>query len=275
MRLLEALNFGIKKLEECSLSPEFESIIFLEETTGKKKEDILINNIKIKDSEILVFKDYLNRRVNGEPWQYIVGKMDFLGFEIFTEKGVFIPRPETELMALRAINKLNEFNYSRVIEIGCGTGAISISIAGKIKNAKVIATDISKQAVRICKKNIEYHKLKDKINVVCSDLFKCFSRGDNFDMIISNPPYILKKNLDKIDTVVKKEPLLALDGGDYGVDIINEILGSASKFLKTSGLIFIEIDPSDLPYINIPKNLKCSYQKDQYSKIRFLYGVKL
>jgi methylase of polypeptide subunit release factors len=94
-------------------------------------------------------------------------------------------------------------------------------------------------------------------------------------MIISNPPYILKKNLEKIDIVVKKEPLLALNGGNYGVDIINEILGNASKFLKASGLVFIEIDPSDLPYISIPINLKCSYQKDQYNKIRFLYGVKL
>jgi release factor glutamine methyltransferase len=94
-------------------------------------------------------------------------------------------------------------------------------------------------------------------------------------MIISNPPYILKKNLSKIDNVVKEEPLLALDGGDCGVFIINDVLKHSSKMLKKGGLIFIEIDPSNLPYIKIPNDLECSYQRDQYNKIRFIDGVKL
>lgn len=275
MRLLEVFDYGIKEMIGCSSAPEFESFVFLEEVTGKSKEDILIKNDRINKREFLKFKQYLTRRMNGEPMQYIIGKTNFLGVDIFTEKGVFIPRPETELMALRAISKLKKFNHPRVLEIGCGTGAISISIATRIEKIKVIATDISKKAVRLCKKNVEYHRLKSKINIVCADLFKCFVSGDGFDMVISNPPYILKKNLDIIDSVVKEEPLSALDGGDNGVFIINDVLKHSSKMLKKGGLIFIEIDPSNLPYIKIPSNLECCYKKDQYNKIRFIDGVKL
>jgi len=275
MRLLEVFDFGVKELGICSSSPAIESFIFLEETTGKSKEDILINNNRIDEKEFLKFRGYLKRRLNGEPWQYIVGKTNFLGFDIFTESEIFIPRPETELMAVQAISKLKKFDYPHVLEVGCGTGAISISIAARVKKTKIITTDISKKAVRLCKKNVEYHKLNDKINIVCVDLFKCFVSRSKFDMIISNPPYILKKNLKKIDTIVKKEPFLALDGGDNGVVIINKILENSSNMLKKGGLIFIEIDSSNLPYIDIPNDLKCSYEKDQYNKIRFLYGVKL
>ena len=275
MRLLEVLNFGVKELGVCSLTPEIESLIFLEETTGKSKEEIIINNDKIDEERFVKFKSYLSRRINGEPWQYIVGKTNFLGLDIFTEKEVFIPRPETEVMAVCAINKLKGINDPYVIEIGCGTGAISISIASKVKGAKVIATDISKRAVRLCNRNVRYHKLHNRISIVNVDLFKSFDKYNEFDMIISNPPYILTENLSKIDPVVKREPLLALDGGDDGVDIINEILDSASKFLKVDGLVFIEIDSSNLPYIKIPDNIQFSYEKDQYNEIRFLLGVKL
>ena len=275
MRLLEVFDFGVKELGTCSPAPEIESFILLEETTGKSKEDIIINNDNIDEEGLLKFKSYLSRRVNGEPWQYIVGKTNFMGFDIFTEKEVFIPRPETEVMAVCAINRLKEISNPYVIEIGCGTGAISISIASKVKGARVIATDISKKAVRLCDRNVKYHELHNRINIVNGDLFKCFDKYNQFDMIISNPPYVLKENLSKIDTVVKKEPLLALDGGYNGVDIINEILESGSKFLKINGLVFIEIDSSNLSYIKVPDNIKCSYQKDQYNKIRFLFGVKL
>ena len=275
MRLLEVLDFGVKELEACSSDPKMESFVFLEETTGKNKEEIIINNDNIDEERFLKFKSYLRRRVNGEPWQYIVGKTNFLGFDIFTQKEVFIPRPETEVMTVRAIDRLKEIVNPYVIEIGCGTGAISISIASKIKESRVIATDISKIAVRLCNRNVIYNKLSDRISVVNVDLFECFGKYNQFDMIISNPPYVLKKNLSQIDSVVEEEPLLALDGGHNGVDIINKILKSASLFLKIGGLVFIEIDSSNLPYIKVPDNIKFSYEKDQYSKIRFFCGVKL
>ncbi len=275
MNLLEVLDFGIEELCEHSFYPEFESFVFLEEATGKTKEKIFVNNQQIGEDDFLKFKDYLHRRINGEPWQYIVGSTNFLGLEIFVRNGVFIPRPETELMTVYAIRKLKNFKDPFVLEIGCGTGAISISIASVIAKSRIIATDISKEAIKLSSKNIDRLDLKERISVVNADLLECFGSSKKFDMIISNPPYIPNKELDEVDNLVKKEPVLALNGGVGGVRIINKILKYSSGILKRGGLIFIEIDFLNMPYIVIPKNLKCEYQKDQYNKIRFLYGVKL
>lgn len=275
MNLLEVLNFGFEELLEQSFDPEFESMVFLEEATGKTKEEILVNNEQIMEYDFLKFKNYLHRRSKGEPWQYIVGNTNFIGLEIFSEKGVFIPRSETELMTVHAISKLRNFKNPLVLEIGCGTGAISISIASSIKKARIIATDISKKAIRLSKKNIDRHNLKERISVVNADLLECFGNLKKFDMIISNPPYIPDKGLDEVDDLVKKEPVLALNGGVGGVRIINKILKYSARILKRGGLIFIEIDSLNVPYIVIPKDLTCQYEKDQYNRVRFLYGVKV
>ncbi len=275
MKLLKVIDFGCGELRDFSLAPEFESFVFLEEATGKSKEKILVSEEQIKEEDFLKFKNYLARRIKGEPWQYIIGSTNFLGFDIFTEKGVFIPRAETELMTDQAVRKLKNFDNPYILEIGCGTGAISISIASGIKKAKIIATDISRKAVKLSKKNIDYHNLSRRISVVCVDLLGCFGNSGNFDMIITNPPYIPEKDLMQIDDVVKSEPSLALNGGVGGAQIINEILKCSSDKLKDGGLILIEIDYSNIPYIVIPEDLSCSIEKDQYNRIRFLSGVKI
>jgi len=275
MKLLKVIDFGCGELRDFSLAPEFESFVFLEEATGKSKEKILVSEEQIKEEDFLKFKNYLARRIKGEPWQYIIGSTNFLGFDIFTEKGVFIPRAETELMALQAVSKLKNFNNPYILEIGCGTAAISISIVSGIKKAKIIATDISRKAVKLSKKNIDYHNLSGRISVVCADLLGCFGNSEKFDMIITNPPYIPEKDLMQIDDVVKREPVLALNGGVGGAQIINEILKSSFDKLKNGGLIFIEIDSSNIPYMIIPDGLRCLYEKDQYNRIRFLLGVKI
>ena len=275
MKLLEVFDMGSKELSGYSSAPEFESFVFLEEATGVSKERILVYDEQIKEEDFSKFKEYLIRRVEGEPWQYIVGSTDFLGLHIFTEKGVYIPRAETELMTIQAIKSLENFDNPSILEIGCGTGAISISIASFIKKASIIAIDVSEKSVELCKKNVNYHKLGRQIDVICTDLFECFGGAGNFDMIISNPPYIPEEDLDKVEDVVKREPILALNGGYGGSQIINKILKCCTDQLKKGGLIFIEIDSSNIPHIVIPDNLKCSYGEDQYNRIRFMYGVKI
>jgi release factor glutamine methyltransferase len=275
MRLIEVLDFGSEKLTGYSSNPEFESFIFLEEATGKSKERILIEEEKIENKDFIKFKDYLKRRIQGEPWQYIIGYTNFLGFKILTDRRVFIPRPETEWMTDQAIKKIKDFDNPLVLEIGCGTGAISISIASNIKKTKIIATDISKQAVNLCKKNVKYHNLGNHIDIICADLLECFRKQMNFDMIISNPPYISEKDLDTLDDVVKKEPMLALNGGYGGVTIINAILESSSYMLRSGGYIFVEIDSSNIPYIEVPESINYSILNDQFGRNRILLGVKI
>jgi release factor glutamine methyltransferase len=275
MKFLEVLDFGSRELTEHSLYPEFESFILLEEVTGKSKGEILIDGGYIRKEDFLIFKSYLARRIAGEPWQYIVGKTNFLGLDIFIEKGVFIPRPETEFMTFSAINKLREFDNPYVLEIGCGTGAISIAVAFNNKGANIVASDISKEAINLCKKNVDYHNLGSRIDIICADLLDCFDDLEFFDMIISNPPYITKKDLRNLDIVVKSEPELALNGGEGGVSLINKILNDSVCKLKHGGCIFVELDVSNISRITIPKLINCSIDNDQYGRKRILRGVKL
>jgi release factor glutamine methyltransferase len=275
MKLIEVLDFGSEQLTGYCSNPEFESFIFLEEATGKNREKILVGEGEIEDNDFIKFKNYLKRRTKGTPWQYIIGYTNFLGFRIFTDREVFIPRPETEWMVLMAIRKLKDYENPFVLEIGAGTGAISISIASFVNNAKIITTDISKKAVRLCKKNVRYHNLDKSIDIICGDLFDCFDKHISFDMIISNPPYIPEKDLETLEDIVKKEPKVALNGGEGGVTIINTILESADQLLRRGGHIFIEIDSSNIPYIKVPKSINYSILDDQFGRNRILLGVKI
>lgn len=274
-KLIEILDFGKKELTEYSSDPEFESLIFLEESTGKSRGEILACESDIEKEDFFKFRGYLDRRITGEPWQYIVGKVNFLGFDIFCEEGVFIPRPETEFMTVSAIKQLKKLDNPYVLEIGCGTGAIGVAIASNINEAKIIATDVSKEAINLCERNINYHNLGSQIDIIRTDLLNCFDDSEFFDMIISNPPYIPEKDLKKLDIVVKKEPELAFNGGYGGVAIINKILDASVYKLKRGGFIFIELDDSNIPHIKIPNSINYSIDDDQYGRKRILRGVKI
>ncbi len=274
-KLLEILDFGKRKLSEYSSDPEFESSVFLEEATGKSRSEILVEEQDMKEEDFFKFRNYLERRITGEPWQYIIGRINFLGFDIFSEKGVFIPRPETEYMVVQAIEKLSSLKNPLVLEIGSGSGAIGVAIASNVKRAKIVATDISKEALDLCKKNIEYHNLDSRIDLIRANLMDCFDNSQIFDMIISNPPYIPEKELEKLDVVVKREPELALNGGDGGVSVINKILNCSTGKLKIGGFIFIELDGCNIPHLEVPKSINYSIHNDQYGRERILQGVKI
>jgi release factor glutamine methyltransferase len=275
VKLIEVLDFGEEELVGYSSNPEFESLIFLEEATGKNKEKIFIEEKEIDEEDFLIFKNYLKLRKKGDPWQYIIGYTNFLGFQIFTSREVFIPRPETEWMALQAISELKNYENPIILEIGTGSGAISISLASFIKRARIIATDVTKEAVRLCQKNVEYHNLSSRIDIVRADLLDCFRNSVNFDLIISNPPYIPEENLKNLDALVKKEPRIALNGKRGGATLINAILEDCTSILKSGGHIFIEIDDLNIPYIKVPKSINYSILKDQFGRNRILAGVKI
>jgi release factor glutamine methyltransferase len=274
-KMLDVIDFGCRKLSKCSSDPECESLIFLEEATGRKREEILVGEKGIEKEKFDIFKDFLKRRMAGEPWQYIVGKTNFLGLDILVEKEVFIPRPETEFMTASAIRILKKIENPFILEIGCGTGAISIAIAHNIEKAEIVATDISKKAINLCKKNIYYNNLENRIDIIRADLMDCFSNFLSFDMIISNPPYISVEDIEKLDLIVRNEPELALDGGSGGVYFINEILESSVNILNSGGFIIIEIDDSNIPHLKIPQSIDYSIMKDQYGRNRILQGVKI
>ena len=196
------------------------------------------------DYFISEFQTMLNRRLKHEPLQYILEEWSFLDFEINTLPGALIPRPETEEVFLAAVNAIKNNNIPTNFEfadIGTGTGILGIAMAKYFPNSVGYLVDISDKALEIAKTNlIKYSELNSRLSLIKSDLLKTFNE-DSLDVIISNPPYIDSKDIPALmPEVVDFEPLLALDGGNKGIEVINKLLIQSEKVLKNNGLLIFE-----------------------------------
>lgn len=274
MRLNEALDYGVKKLYKYSDFPEFESMVLLQEVSGKSKEEILIKNEFINRRIFDNFKKIINRRINGYPIQYITEKTNFLGIDINISNNTFIPRPETEYMTNLAIDDFEIVNNPSILEIGTGSGAIAISLALNLLTSQIIATDISLEALYICKKNILRYNLEERVFPIFTDNVESIKPNIIFNMIISNPPYIAEEEYGNLSELVKKEPRIALDGGIFGIKLINKILMISSIMLKRNGILYIELSKNNIKYIDIPNNLDYKILRDQFDEKRILKALK-
>lgn len=190
-------------------------------------------------SELEMFNNFLIRRLNNEPIAYILEKCEFMGLDFKVNSSVLIPRGDTEVL-IEEIIKVKQENM-KILDIGTGSGAIAISLAKFIPNAKITAIDISEKALEIAKENARLNKQENQIKFIKSNLFESVNERD-YDIIVSNPPYIKKEVIPTLDINVKNfEPLTALDGGDDGLFFYKEITKSSSNYLKQNGRIFYEI----------------------------------
>jgi len=199
--------------------------------------------------------DWAKRRTAGEPMQYILGHTDFMGLEIRVAPGVLIPRPETEglceLLANEAKARRGADPASRwparILDLCTGSGCIAAWAASAFGDAKVTATDLSKEALAIAAENCRAHESHPgQIELLQGDLFAALEpKGETqtFDAILSNPPYIPSKTVDELEPEVKDhEPQLALDGGPEGMDLVSRIIKEAPDWLAPGGLLLMEID---------------------------------
>lgn len=194
------------------------------------------------------FKSFVKKRIAGEPWAYIFNSVQFRDLELRIKKGVFIPRPETEILVEEVIKTvflttqptpLSTPNNFTLLDIGTGSGNIAISLAKNFPSVSILATDISKTALKIAKLNTLRYNLKN-ICFLCSDLFKNIPQ-QKFDIIVSNPPYIPNPDLKMLPEEVQKEPQAALGGGKKGISVLAKIIKDAPCFLKKGGSLFLEI----------------------------------
>jgi release factor glutamine methyltransferase len=180
--------------------------------------------------------DLASKRAQGRPLAYILGKANFYGRDFIVREGCLIPRCETEEFVYTC---LNEVKVGKGLEIGSGSGAIAITLSLENPKIKMESVDISDDALLIAKEN--NLKLNAGVNFYKSNIYSSVA-DKKFDFIISNPPYILTRDLENLDDVVKNfEPMLALDGGVDGLDFYREIIQNAPKFLTENGKIFFEI----------------------------------
>jgi len=187
-------------------------------------------------------------REEGEPLQYILGQTDFMGTILSVDKRVLIPRPETEILVELAIEKsgaLREKDTFRILDLGVGSGNIAITMAKGIPNAAITALDISEEALTVAAKNAKANGVAGKIRFLYKDMtayLKAAADGEErFDMIISDPPYIKMEQLDQLPADVKREPRLALDGGNDGLHFFREIIEYGHQVLAPDGFLFMEI----------------------------------
>lgn len=199
----------------------------------------------------------LKRRANGEPLQYILGGAYFMGLRFSVDKRVLIPRQDTETLAESAIIALRGMKKPRVLDLCTGSGAIGISIKTLIPSAAVTLADVSRDALDVAHKNA--HDLNADVDIRHGDLFKAVGR-DQFDLIASNPPYIPRGDIDALQKEVQYEPLLALDGGEDGLDIYRRIAKEAPAHLKPEGYVYLEvgIGQADAVLQLIRENIDCA-----------------
>ena len=254
MNTLDLLNNGSKKLKYKGIkSSQIDSEILLSNILGKSRENILINlDKKIGSDDIIKFNDFIERRSLKEPIAYILKEKEFWSKNFVVNKSTLIPRPETELM----VEKLSKMYYGKkifILDIGTGTGCILISLLSELKNSIGIGIDISTKALKIAKINALKHEVDHKLRFEK----KCFSKifYKKFDLIVSNPPYIDQRKINKLDDDIKKfEPLIALNGGNDGLDVITKVIYKAKEILKIKGTLALEIGNEQL--IKVSKILR-------------------
>jgi release factor glutamine methyltransferase len=196
----------------------------------------------VDDGLIERFRDAVERRAAGEPLQYITGVQDFYGREFRVTPDVLIPRPETELLVEAALEVTG--SAARLIcDVGTGSGCIALTLLCELSQARAVAVDKSTAALEIAKLNARNLAVDDRTMFLVSDCFDALDPRENqFDLIVSNPPYIAGHVVSGLQREVRDhEPLLALSPGSDGLSIIRRLLHAAPAFLKPAGLLIMEI----------------------------------
>jgi release factor glutamine methyltransferase len=190
--------------------------------------------------------DSLTRLEGGESFPYVLGHWEFFGLNFDITPDVLIPRPETELLVERAIAWLKESPVRRTVaDIGTGSGAITVSLAMHVPDAKILATDISEEALDIAKRNARKFDVEQRITFVRCDLLppqpQFFTTEQHLDLICANLPYIPTETLRALP-VFGREPTLALDGGKDGLEVIRRLLSIVPKWLAPNAMMLLEIE---------------------------------
>jgi release factor glutamine methyltransferase len=185
----------------------------------------------------------LLRRARQEPVAYITGRKEFWSLDFVVTPDVLIPRPETELVvevALEHAKRCSGKSQLQILDLGTGSGAIAISLAKELPQAKMAVVDVSAAALQVARRNSERHGVENRIHFLGGDLFEYV--GGEFDLIVSNPPYVRRGELSSLTAEIRDwEPLTALDGGKDGLDCYRRIIAEAHRHLVPEGAIILEI----------------------------------
>ncbi len=219
----------------------FEAEMIVMHTLGISRTELITNPRRaVTDGEVERVNETAARRAGGEPLQYILGETEFMSLPFKVNRATLIPRSDTETLVEHVLEYMNG-EACNILDIGAGTGCIGISLAHYNKNARVTELDISADALNTARENAEINGVSDRMEFVNADILNEIPVGD-YDIIVSNPPYIETAIIDTLQTEVKDyEPISALDGGADGLKFYRRITEIAPKMLKKNGLLAFEI----------------------------------
>jgi len=209
------------------------------------KNEIILSNFDLDQINIDLFNELLNRRLSNEPISKIINKKNFWKDEFYVNEFVLDPRPETEGIIEESIKLIKNKNSSiKILDIGTGSGALAISLAREFVNATIMAMDISEEAIKVANKNINNKKLNNQIHLRKTTLDKI---NEKFDLIVSNPPYLTKKEIEKTSYEIKNyEPFIALDGGEDGLNFYRDFSRKINKIMNANSYLVLEIGEGQL-----------------------------
>ncbi|MHC4110888.1 MAG: peptide chain release factor N(5)-glutamine methyltransferase [Planctomycetota bacterium] len=236
-------------------APRLSAELLLSHVLAMERIELYTQFDKLVDKEQLdILHDLVKRAGQHEPISYLTGTTEFYSLQLEVCPDCMIPRPETELLVERAIEFLRTRTGPQfVCDLCTGCGCIAVAIAKNYTDAKIVATDICDAALSIAAKNIEKYKLKDRITLLCGDLFEPIVPQldvEKFDLILCNPPYVSASEFEKLHKSVKDyEPRLALFAGVDGLDVYRRIIDKADRFLKPDGALILEIGYAQGPAI--------------------------
>lgn len=227
-------------------SPAFDAMCLFEYKFNMNRHNLIMQGDKevpVKSSEELIA--LTKKRATGYPLQYLVGKWDFMNFEFFVGDGVLIPREDTSVVVQLCIDNIRaeyeENSKLRILDLCAGSGAISVALAKEFSSSSVTALELSNKAMQYLIKNIS-HNSCNNVRAVCGNIFESYvDYGKEFDVIISNPPYIISEEIKALQIEVQHEPILALDGGTDGYDYYRAIIKHWSDKLKNNGILVFEL----------------------------------
>jgi release factor glutamine methyltransferase len=228
-------------------SARLDAEVLLGHALDKEKADIYLGmESTLNDSDEKIFRELLTRRAKGEPVAYITGHKEFWSLDFVVTPDVLIPRPETELvveLTLEGAIMATTKPPLKILDIGTGSGVIAIALAKELPAAEIWAVDVSAAALNIAELNARWHGVAERIKFLDGDLFDPITElGHRFDVIVSNPPYVLSKEIANLGREVRDwEPKMALDGGPDGLDCYRRIIGGAHTYLAPEGRVLLEI----------------------------------
>jgi len=245
---VSSVSYHKKRIEEClkkniqinAREAKIEADYILKFALKKPSSFFICNQKKnIEKTQEELISSILKKRIKREPLAYIFKEWDFYGETFYLDKNSLIPRQDTELIVDLVLNQFDKKSKLNILDLGTGSGVIGITLSKFYPNSLITISDISPKALKVANKNIKKHKVSN-VNSIESNWFSAFKEEENFDLILTNPPYIAKGDVHLTNLEINYEPTNALVSANNGFSDIFKIIDSAANFLKPQGKLFIE-----------------------------------